>query len=104
MSRGDQRINHIFFADNNIFFYRATLDGWTKVKNILATYKRGSGQAINANKLMVFFSSDMTEKTKQEVAGSIGDHIYGNAKRYFGLPVVVGRSKYNFFQWIKELV
>jgi hypothetical protein len=40
--RGIQ-INHIFFTDDNLLFYRASIPEWAQEQAILDKYKRASG-------------------------------------------------------------
>lgn len=35
---GEQHISHLFFTDDSLIFYKASLKEWAKVKNILNIY------------------------------------------------------------------
>ncbi|XP_040987705.1 uncharacterized protein LOC121235427 [Juglans microcarpa x Juglans regia] len=63
-----------------------------------------SGQFLNKDKTAVFFSSNTKEVDKRLILEEGGAVLRGNYENYLGLPVVVGRSKYNAFRGIKEKV
>lgn len=45
--RGGNKISHLFFADDSLFFYKATPGECHRLLDILAKYEDASGQAIN---------------------------------------------------------
>ncbi|PWA56180.1 hypothetical protein CTI12_AA420120 [Artemisia annua] len=57
--RGAPDVSHLFFADDSIFFTRASLNECTHLQNLLARYCRSSGQVINFQKSEVFFSPNV---------------------------------------------
>lgn len=59
---------------------------------------------MNEQKTVVFFSSNTTVSVKTSMLEVTGGRIYDNKDHYLGLPVLVGRSKYNSLRWIKEKV
>ena len=49
-------ISHLLFANDSLLFFEATVEGATRVQDILRKYCDVSGQRINAHKSSVFFS------------------------------------------------
>ena len=52
------RVSHLFFADDNVLFYRAKESECQIILDILSIYEKGSGQKINRDKTNIFFSSN----------------------------------------------
>lgn len=97
VKRGGNRISHLFFAGNSIFFCKANLKEWNKMNSILNNYGRGSGQVINDQKSLSFFNSNITNNTSRSLVENIGGQISLNSDLYLGLPFFIGWSKYNNF-------
>ena len=60
---------------------------------ILKMYEKGSGQSINLEKSSVFFSKNMLQEEKAEVAQQLGNIQTASQEKYMGLPMVITRSK-----------
>lgn len=58
VARSGPTISHLFFADDNIIFCRATIGDWNEVQNIFDTYEAALGQGINKHKMRIFFNSN----------------------------------------------
>jgi hypothetical protein len=48
-------VNHLLFADDNMLFFKASVEGAKEVKEVLAKYCNASGQRINMDKSSIFF-------------------------------------------------
>jgi hypothetical protein len=48
-------VNHLLFADDNLLFFKASVEGAKEVKEVLAKYCNASRQRINMNKSSIFF-------------------------------------------------
>ena len=53
-------ISHLFFANDNILFFRANMKDAEKIKQVLIQYQQASGQLINLNKSEISFSQNTT--------------------------------------------
>ncbi|XP_042990763.1 uncharacterized protein LOC122317788 [Carya illinoinensis] len=60
-------INHLFFADDNLLFYKANPLEWNRLIHLLEVYENASGQRLNKDKNSIYFSKN----TNQEVKGII---------------------------------
>ncbi|KAK5813724.1 hypothetical protein PVK06_029175 [Gossypium arboreum] len=64
-SRSGPTVLHFLFANDCILFEEATIWGANRLKAILSYYKSCSGQQVNFEKSVVFFSKNTTEVNKQ---------------------------------------
>lgn len=65
IARDGTKINHFFFADDSLLFYRATILERANIQGILDRYEKASGQKLNREKTSIFFSRNTKEETKQ---------------------------------------
>ena len=102
ISRGGPKLNHLFFADDNVLFCRATLMECNTIMEILRKYERASGQQLNQDKTTLFFSASTTTETQEEIKDALHLPVIKQYETYLGLPSMVGRSKYASFTYLKE--
>ena len=69
------RISHLFFADDSIVFSEASQRG-ARIREILDTYSKGSGQLVNRDKSAVFFSNNCPDPIKELVRNEISGAAY----------------------------
>ena len=62
--KGCPKITHLFFADNSLLFCKANSQEFHNLVNILQLYEAASGQKINADKSLVFFSSNTPDERR----------------------------------------
>lgn len=68
---GSLIISHIFFADDSLIFFRATLQDCILVKNCLQLYESASGQMVNFDKLALTFCPSSSTIVIDEIKKSI---------------------------------
>jgi hypothetical protein len=51
------KINHLFYADDSLLFYRASIPEWAQEQAILDKYERALSQKLNRDKMSIFFSA-----------------------------------------------
>lgn len=56
VARGSPTITHLFFADDNLLFFKANKENCMAVKECLQVYEEASGQYINFDKSAISFS------------------------------------------------
>ncbi|XP_075499773.1 uncharacterized protein LOC142538311 [Primulina tabacum] len=64
-------ISHLFFADDSLLFFRATLEDCMMVRNCLELYERASGQLINFEKSSLSFSSNTNEQVCDQIKSAL---------------------------------
>ena len=72
--------------------------------DILESYDRASGQAINRQKTTLFFSPNTSQQVKLDIQNMLGAQIMTNCKRYLRLPMGGGKSKVSTFRELQEWV
>lgn len=85
-------------------FCKSSKEEWSKVKEVLKLYEKGSGQMINSKKSSIVSSSNISKELQLTISQEVGGMISESCGKYLRLPTLIGRSKYNSFQWIKESV
>ena len=71
---------------------------------MLAKYERASGQQINRNKTIIFFSKSTPVDTQTTIQNILGVTVVRQYEKYFGLPSLVGRNKKESFTYINQQV
>ncbi|KAL0456090.1 UNVERIFIED_CONTAM: hypothetical protein Slati_0948200 [Sesamum latifolium] len=99
--RGALRISHLLFADDTMVFCPANASV-QHVRQLLDTYKRASGQAINLHKSSDAFSRNTPLETQQLLAELLGIRLENKHEVYLGLPAVAFRSKRALFAGLKD--
>lgn len=92
------------FADDCVIFNRARHEEWKHMQEIMGRYEKASGQTLNKQKTSILFSSNTSSAIKRQIVNEVWTVSFENYEKYLGLPVVVGRAKYNIFSNIKERV
>ena len=65
--RSGPKITHLFFADDTLLFCQVEMGDLQVIQDILQLYEKASGQKINRNKTIVFFSKATNEGRKEEI-------------------------------------
>lgn len=86
-------ITHLFFADDNILFGKATMEGVMLMKAVVNEYESISRQLVNFKKLLIYFSKNAQDEIKGQTGRVLGVRISNNLEKYLGLPTMVGRRK-----------
>ncbi|XP_019167308.1 PREDICTED: uncharacterized protein LOC109163041 [Ipomoea nil] len=98
VARGAPPISHLFFADDSLLFFKATVQEANEIKGCLALYESMSGQAVNYHKSSICYSKNTTEEIKENVAQA------PNFGKYLGLPSFIGRNKKAAFAYIEDKI
>lgn len=102
LARNCPILSHCFFADDALFFLRASKDNCSLFRRMLDWYCTASGQAINLDKSCTFFSCNTPQEVKDEICECLGIEDTDNPGLYLGLPMIWARSKYDALNFVKE--
>ena len=80
------RLTHLLFAEDSLFFCRATENECQTLLNNLAKYERASGQQINRAKTMLFFSKSTNADIQDRIKDMLGVTVVQQYEKYLGLP------------------
>lgn len=96
------RIFHLFFADDSLIFFRASLEECNELQRIFTLYESASGQQLNKAKTALFFNKNTPRAIQEETKTRFGAQFIRQHEKYLGLPSLVGRSKKNTFHDLKR--
>ena len=74
------------------------------ILHLLHLYELASGQKMNREKTMVYFSKATTEERRVELVEFLGVNEVREYEKCLGLPAVVGQNKKESLNCIKERV
>lgn len=91
-----RRRSHIFFADDNIIFFRASIEEANIVYDIIHSYKKASEQRVNLDKMDLSLSQNVLDSVKTMIQQRIGVTILESPHKYFGQATLIDKSKGGF--------
>lgn len=91
-SQNGLRINHPFFANDALLFFRNKINEAKAVSDILRTFD-ASGQKINLSKPMLYFSPNTSKDQRTTLGNFLGMRIVETMVNYLGLPLIIGKNK-----------
>lgn len=97
-------ISHLLFVDDSMLCCKVDVQEASKVIEILALYGRASGQMVNFDKSIVFFSRNTIEQMKPNVSCVMDNIREAISGKYLGLPTTIGRTKNQAFSYVKQRV
>ncbi|XP_060969989.1 uncharacterized protein LOC115713780 [Cannabis sativa] len=104
VANGAPRISHMLFADDSYLYCKATMEETTRVQEVLSKFEEASGQKVNYSKSSIFFSTNTTLSTRNNISQRLGMSIAGTNSLYLGLPSTISRNKTAVFGYLKERV
>ncbi|GKD48781.1 reverse transcriptase [Tanacetum coccineum] len=90
MARNYPLISHIFFADDSLFFLKASHIECGTLVSILNSYCEVSGQTVNFQKSSAFFSPNTPYSLRNDICGDLHVHQMDPKAKYLVLPSVFG--------------
>ena len=71
---------------------------------VLMGYANASGQCVNMEKSLVFYSSNTSRQMKEWTKEILGVEEVERFEIFLGLPTLIGRAKYKSFSYLKDRV
>lgn len=65
-------VHHLFFADDNFVFSKATFDECQQVLSVLNLYESAFRQVVNLNKSLIVFSYNVREDVQLMLTETLG--------------------------------
>ena len=90
-------ISHLLFANDSLLFCQASQKEVNVINEILQVYAKASGQCINVEKSLVYFSSNTPNIIKDWTNRILGVKEVERFEKYLGLLTLIERTKYQTF-------
>ena len=90
MGRNCPEISHIFFAADALLCCKATPQEAQVLKEILEKYAKASGQQVNFDKSIAYFSRNTDLDIRRAICWKLGNLKEAYSGKYLGLPMVIG--------------
>ncbi|KAL9681370.1 hypothetical protein QQ045_013153 [Rhodiola kirilowii] len=100
--RGAPVISHLFFADDSIFFLKATRQNAYRIMQVLEEYETISEQKINLGKSEVVFSRNTRREDREEIDQILRVSVVESHSRYLGLPVSFSHNRTELFRYLVD--
>ena len=97
-------LSHLFFADDSLFFLKATLPNCLTLNRIIVEYCAASGQVINRDKSSLYFSTNTPQSTRVLIGNLLDVPATDDPGIYLGLPTIWGRAKKVALAYIHDRV
>ncbi|CAA7054921.1 unnamed protein product [Microthlaspi erraticum] len=102
MARASPAVSHILFADDSLFFCRASAEESQVLIQILKEYETTSGQQINMGKSSVQFGHTVDLDVRREIHQNMGITTVEGVGSYLGIPDSLGGAKTKIFSFLVE--
>ncbi|GJR84770.1 reverse transcriptase [Tanacetum coccineum] len=102
MARNCPLISHIFFADDSLFFLKASHAECGTLVSILNSYWEASGQTVNFQKSSAFFSLNTPSPLRDNICGDPHVHQMDPKAKYLGLPSIFSQKKAEMFGFLLD--
>lgn len=97
-------INHLLFADDSLLLFKIDDQSTNHLRNILSLYEDCSGQIINKDKSSIMFSRNTSVPARVAVMQDLDIRSEACNEKYLGLPIYMGKSKVQTFNYLKDKV
>lgn len=103
-AKNGQRIRHLMFADDSMFFFKATLDLCARMNVIPFDFFDKASCEINKDKSFIIFSSNNSPKFKRMTSKIFKIQSKDNLGKYLGVRIEPGRRRKEDFNDLIEKI
>lgn len=100
---GSPEYQHIFFADDSVFFMKGSVDKARLLQSTIKQYCHVSEQKVNFAKSSIFFNSGTEDIFKEEITEVFGVQHVSNPGFYLSVPTIWGRYRKEALNYLKEM-
>lgn len=104
ISKEGPTLSHLLFADDSLFFLKATYRNSHNMIHLLNAYCTASGQTISLAKSSIFFSRNTPLGLRRNIYSIFGIRAVEDLGKYLGLPTSWGRAKGEAVSYIKHRI
>ncbi|KAL9666177.1 hypothetical protein QQ045_000501 [Rhodiola kirilowii] len=97
-------VNHLLYADDLLLFTNGSKPSLNQLKDLVKEFCTISGQALNNEKSLVFFSKDITPIRKKDILDLTGFSEGTLPVPYLGAPLFRGIAKIEYFSYLVDRV
>ncbi|XP_073119909.1 uncharacterized protein [Henckelia pumila] len=97
-------VSHLFSADDNLIFFKASTEEGARVRECLVRYERASGQCVNFDQPALSFSPNTNPQLIETIKAILIIPVVQRHDLYLGLLTVSMRSKKLQFKYLLERV
>ena len=101
---GGPTISHLFFADDALFFFKATETSFNSLNSLLHRFCNISGQIVNLQKSFVKLSPNTPGEHQLSYKNKLRMESRDNMGQYLGLPVDIQDKKVQHFTYLLDLI
>ncbi|XP_071909589.1 uncharacterized protein [Coffea arabica] len=99
------KVGHVLPSrDDSLLCCKATKQEAGTVKVILKKYEKASGQMVNYEKSAMIFSGNTLNQDRKEIGEELGNMTEAISGKYLGLPMAIGKSKRQVFEYVKRKI
>ena len=95
-------ISHIFFADDLVFFAKASMDQMVLFEEVFQIFCESFGQKISKEKIVAFFSHNMRSDQIHALGEEMGVVVTKDLGTYLGVPIINGRITKQTYGYIVD--
>lgn len=102
IARNSPSISNLLFVDDNLLFFKATIERAETIKRVLDTFQKCTGHLLSTTKCSILFSELCQASTREGIKATLGLQTDVFECKYLGLPTTERIMKEEHFQPIME--
>lgn len=97
-------ISSLFFADDSLFFFKATIPEAKSMCKLLKTFEMASGLDINWGESAIIFSTNTPLIDRGRVCDILQIQEASHLGKYLGVQIGIGQKKTLAFNFIRDRI